>query len=95
MTEEKYYVIYSGECGIDIDEMDEEELLNRINPHKNGDFYYGADTAPRFLGHVPGFDNGYFYSLDLGGKEELKKGPLLIIKGKIIIPQINVVERKE
>lgn len=79
MGGEKYYIIHSGEDGLDVEEVTKEELLERITPSEDGETYHGHTEI---LNTLPDCDGGYFVG---------HHGALVIIKGKIIVPKAKKV----
>lgn len=67
-----YYVITNSEDGLCVEEMDEQELLDRIIPDEDWEYYYG--DAPKFV-----------QSLDWEDTEG-RENEMLIIKGEIVVP---------
>lgn len=86
MKDEKYYIVYSGEDGIDVDEVSKGELLKRLAPElgEKGTSRYGE---VEILDKMPEIQDGQF------GKNGYS---LFIIKGKIVSPIAKkVVEEYE
>ena len=79
MSGEKYYVIHSGEDGLDVDELSQEELLERIKPDEQGEVYYGGELLTK----LPEINDGY-----IAGHGDRA---FFIIKGKIISPKAKKV----
>lgn len=81
MSDEKYFVITSGEDGISIDAMTAEALKERL-----AEEYYGDTDG--FCDDVPDIDNGCFV-----GDDENK---IFVIKGKVVAPvPVEVVKSYE
>lgn len=82
--DEKYYIVYSGEDGIDIDEVSKEELLKRIAPEpgEEGTAHYGNTEI--FI-TLPEITEGYF------GDRRRYDSAIFIIKGKIVAPKAKKV----
>ncbi len=75
----QFFILTGGPDGTHFDgPLGVEELLNRLSPNEHGDAYYGDRN--KFLNGVP----------DL---EYMNETEMLIIEGKIVIPQPeNVVK---
>ena len=79
-----YFLIHSGEDGINIEALTQEEVLKRITPNEDGETYYGVDVE--ILKNIPSIDKGYFVTN--------KEDSILIIKGEIIVPRaVNMVTK--
>ena len=72
-----YIVITCGESGIDVEQLEKNELQERITPDEDGSLYYGD---VEFLKDIPNADKGYFIGVS-GYKTQV-----VIIKGEIITP---------
>jgi len=79
-----YFLLTSNEDGTSIIQLDEQELLKRITPDKNGDAWYGSDVT--FLSGVPKSDKGYWNGVP--------ENSVLIIKGEIVVPKPKAVAVK-
>jgi hypothetical protein len=80
MDDDNYYVISSGEDGIDINgPLSESEVLDQLNEE-----YYGTHG---FYAKIPDIDKGCFMERD--GQEKL-----LIIRGSIVVPQPKEVVKE-
>ncbi len=88
---EKYYLISSDEDGIDIKEFENTDDLQKyfdrnFNPDE-------VITQPVFLDNVPNMVQGYFHYQEKNKFKENEE-PLVLIKGKIIIPEpVTVVQK--
>lgn len=76
-----YFVITSREDGIDVQEGDEGIVRQYIEPDEDGCFYAGK---PEILDHVPEIIDGFFANT---GNTMDERTPIIIIKGKIIVPK--------
>lgn len=83
-SDEGYFVVRSGEDGTSIDgPISEAELLKRITPNEHGETYYGLRHG--FHVRIPPNDKGYW-------SEKEGEECLLIIRGKIVVPQVVAVK---
>lgn len=81
---ESYFILTSGEDGIDVEVLPKEEIEKRLAEH-----YYGSDAI--ILDRVPKVSQGYFV---VQGKAD--KTAILILKGQVVTPKpVNVVTRFE
>lgn len=79
-----YFLITCGEDGIDIEQLSEGDVLNRITPDEDGSTYYGEPLE--FLTKVPEVDKGYFFNTG--------ESSALLIEGRLIKPKAVKVETK-
>lgn len=70
-----YFVLTSDEDGISIDPIPKDVLEKRLLEN-----WYGSSV--QILDHVPEIDKGFFFVPGAGDKRFL-----LIIKGKVVVPQ--------
>ena len=80
-TQEKYYLIRSGEDGTSIREVDREKLLKDIAPNEDGETEYGPNLT--FLSAIPDADKGYW--------RVQSENPAILIKGIIIVPKPKTI----
>lgn len=77
-----YLILHSGEDGIDIQQLEYDEVMRRITPNKYGELWYGGESVV-FLDAIPGSGDGYFIGVP--------NHALLILKAEIIVPKIKTV----
>jgi len=88
MNEKEYFIIIAGEDGVDIDNVDLEELEKRLNPDREFGAYYGNGNPKIHYKFPDDFDCFVNQDTD-GGKREI-----IIIKGKVIKPtKVEVVTK--
>lgn len=81
-----YFLVWPGDDGTEIEELTKEELLKRISPDEDGDFYYGEEF--KFLDKIPEIDKG-----DWG---QVPDNVAVVIEGKIVKPRsVKVVTKYE
>lgn len=81
-----YFIIRSGEDGTNIEELTMREILDRISPDEDGEYYYGNELM--FLEKIPEDDKGYWIGVP--------ENATVIIEGKIVIPKkIEVTTKYE
>lgn len=83
MSDDGYFIVRSGEDGTDIvGPLTEAQVLERITPSpKHGDTYYGTNLS--ILDQIPDSDKGCWMTRH--------DNPMVIIKGRIIVPKAKQV----
>ena len=74
-----YFVIHNSEGDAYVESISEAELIERLNPDENGDFYYGKGS---YLNEISETDTNYWGC------------NILIIKGEIVTPKVTEVIKK-